>query len=212
MRAAFDVIGQNLNIDVLTGRVTVLENESVFTYTRSGLPKEDFSESPVPDFPGIQMCNEPIDSTTDEAGCFSPGDILPGISFQTERSVDSNCPTCMYLIGRNTPPNNNTQPILAVGSSDNLEIRFSDKNIRYVGLQSRLNLITIYGPGDVLLGTTMNYPIPTSEFSFRGVHSNQPISRIVLRGLPWVSEVQFGTNFPWPAYLQAIGTGEASNK
>ena len=180
--------------------LTFYRTEDDFKKARSNLPMEDFSESPVPDNTP-QLCSEPIDSATNEAGCFAPGDILPNISFQTESSLHPACPTCMILYGPNIPPLMNTSPLLLVPSPDNLEIAFSGKKIHFTGMELYLALISIYGPNDTLLGTSIRYPA-VAALGFWGVKSTKPISRITISGgAQYLSEVSFGGKFPWPLFI-----------
>ena len=188
--------------------LTFYSTEADFKKARANLPREDFSESPVPDATP-QICNEPIDSTTNEAGCFTPGDILPNITFQTENSLNQTCPACMVLYGPNTGPLANTTPLLNVNPPDHLEIGFPGKNVHFTGMILYMGLMSIYGPNDTLLGTAVHFP-SGSTLDFWGVESTEPISRITIYGSPFLSDVIFGGKFPWPMYLPALGSGGGS--
>lgn len=185
--------------------LTFYSTEADFKKARSGLPMEDFAESQVPeDTP--QVCNEPVDSTTNETGCFAPGDILPNITFQTENSLLAACPACLYFHGANTSLGNTT-PILSVPPPDKLELAFSGKMVHFAGINMySLASISIYDLDDTLLGSAVHYPLGI-DLGFWGVKSTEPIGRITLWGGGYLSEVIFGGKFPWPMYGAAINGG-----
>lgn len=192
--------------------LTFYSTEADFKKARSGLSKEDFAESPVPENT-LQVCNEPIDSTTNETGCFAPGDILPNITFQTENSLLAACPACLNFYGANTSLGNTT-PILNVPPPDKLELAFSGKMVHYAGINMySLALISIYDLNDTLLGSAVHYPL-TIDLGFWGVKSAEPIGRITLWGGGYLSEVIFGGKFPWTMYRAAMngGGGKSSGK
>ena len=181
-------------------------SEEDFRKTRSNLPREDFSESPVADNT-TQICNEPINSATSQTGCFAPGDILPGISFQTENSHNGACPACMNLAGANIPLFNNATPMLTVFTPDQLEISFSkNQKVHFAGMNLFYStvIISLYGLDDVLLGTAVNSR-PSPALGFWGVKTDEPISRITFSGpQPYLDEIMFGGKFPWSMFLPAI--------
>lgn len=190
--------------------LTFYTTETDFKKARTNLPCEDFSESPVADNTTI-ACNEPIDSTTNQPGCFVPGDILPNISFQTEDSLNAACPACMDIHGPNSGPMGNATPLLAVNSPDRLEIAFSGNRVHYVGIsQYGRAVISLYDASDILLGTTHNWMISTTDQGFRGIESSEPISRITIEPDSWLNEITFGPKFPWSSYLPAINSGAGS--
>lgn len=191
--------------------LTFYSTEADFKKTRSGLPKEDFAESQVPDNTP-QICNEPLDSATNETGCFAPGDILPNITFQTENSLLAACPACLNFYGANTSLGNTT-PILNVLPPDKLELVFSGKMVHFAGINMySLALISIYDLNDTLLGSAVHYPL-TIDLGFWGVKSAEPIGRITLWGGGYLSEVIFGGNFPWTMYRAAMnGGGEKASQ
>lgn len=188
--------------------LTFYRTKDDFKKARSNLPVEDFSESPVPDATPV-ACSEPIDSTTNEAGCFAPGDILPNITFQTENSLNPACPNCLVVYGANMPTVGNTTPMITVSPPDLLELAFSGKNVHFTGLSMySINIFSIYGPNDTLLGTSIRYPAVPPLLGFWGVESTKPISRITIWGGPaLVNEVMFGGKFPWSMYRAAMTKG-----
>ena len=194
--------------------LTFYSTEADFTKARNNLPKEDFSKSPVTATGPPLLCDEPIDSTTNQAGCFSPGDILPNITFQTEESLSPFCPNCLGLYGPNTGILGNATPFLAVNPPDLLEISFSGQRVHYAGMNLYLiTLVSIYGPDDTLLGTTISYPA-APIFTFKGVRSFEPISRITITGVsgPSVLDyIMFGGKFPWAMYQPAINGGAGAS-
>ncbi len=185
--------------------LTIYPAEADFKKARSSLPKEDFSKvGPVADN-SFTVCNEPIDSTTNQVGCFEPDDILPGVSFKTEESINGACPACIALWGKNTSTLGNTTPLLEVTSPDQLEIAFSGKNVHYVGLNLHaIGMVSVYGANDTFLGTAFNNS-GASTLNFWGVRSSVPISRITIGGsVAMVNEILFGPKFPWPAFMPNI--------
>lgn len=183
--------------------LTFFNTEADFRKVRSTLPKEDFSESTVADSI-MQLCDEPINSTTNQANCFQPGDILSGISFQTVDSLGAGCPTCMGIYGRNYGVVANTNPLLTAAPPDTLEIAFSANNIYYVGIDVYTpSLFSIYDTNNNLLGNVVR--IPTSYGDLQGIRSTKPIGRIQTDNPGVViGAVQFGSKFPWPMFLPAI--------
>lgn len=180
----------------------LFKNEVNFVQTRSNLPKEDFSESPVPDTASV-YCNAPITADTNQAGCFAAGDILPGISFRNPSHPDGLCYSCVLLYGKNTGAFNNTTPMLTLTGLDEYEITFTADNVHYVGLNSHIALFSMYGADDTMIGTVVHYPA-SPPLQFIGIKSGAPIKRIVFRGAAFINEITFGPKFPWSMYLPAI--------
>ncbi len=191
----------NLQFGSSPSGLTFYSTESVFKKAHPNLPRIDFSASPVPDS-FDQLCNEPVDSTANQVGCFLPGDILSNISFQSEKSLNGACPACLHFIGAG--PFTNTTPMLVVYPPDSLEITFPGKSVHFAGMKMYYGQISIYGPNDTLLGTAFHIPT-TPNLGFWGVESNKQISRITIwSGSQFLSEVIFGGKFAWPMYMPAL--------
>ncbi|HBI16484.1 MAG TPA: hypothetical protein DDY20_13430 [Desulfobulbaceae bacterium] len=183
------------------------QTETAFRNATGTLLLEDFSQGQVPDNMD-NVCNEPIDSSTNQPGCFWAGDILPGISFQTENSLDPACPACMYVLGRNWGGYGNTTPMIYASTPDPdmLEVSFSGRRVNFVGMKlGVIAVIFVYGTDGTLLGSAVNNFPPVSPLDFWGVASRKPIGRITIYGAI-LDDIMFGARFPWPMFLPAINS------
>lgn len=190
--------------------LTFYNSQASFLAARPGLRVEDFEESTATLPTG---CDEPVNSTANLPNCFVPGDILPGIAFQTvekDRTCSvGGCPMAVvpsgwygatsYMIG----PDNFVQ---------NLEITFAKKNVRYFGTDA---MVILFGPADMLfsvyddhdnfLGSALRNIGPTPEFL--GVISTKHIARITITNpgsaTELIDNVRFGA-FPWQTIIPAI--------
>lgn len=188
--------------------LTFYQTEADFRNASGTLLLEDFSEAPVPDNMA-NICNEPIDGSSNQPGCFAPGDILPNISFQTENSLYQGCPACMVLFGKMTGFDNTTPMIGVLSYPDLLEVSFSGRRVDFVGMKLGVTpYISVYGTDDALLGSAVNIP-PASSLDFWGVVSQKPIGRITIYGA-YLDDIMFGARFPWPMFLPAINGAPAT--
>ncbi len=182
--------------------LTFYQTETAFRNAAGSLLLEDFSEAPVPDNM-TTICNEPIDSSTNQPGCFAPGDILADVSFQTENSLYQDCPACLVLFGKMTGFDNTTPMMGVLSLPDLLEVSFSGGGVDFVGMKlSGPSIISVYGSEGTLLGSAVNN-ILVSPLDFWGVASKKPIGRITISSA-YLDDIMFGAKFPWPMFLPAI--------
>lgn len=208
--ADFDLI-DNIRFGGSLAGLTFFDNQAAFLMARPGLPVEDFEESTAT-FP--TGCDEPINSAATLPGCFVPGDILPGISFQTVEKdricAGGSCPMAVVpsgsFVGVTSDmigPNNFVQ---------NLEIMFAKKNVRYFGTDAVVilggpadMLFSVYDDHDNFLGSALRN-IGTTPVFF-GVVASKHISRITVTNpgpaTEVVDNVRFGA-FPWQSIIPAI--------
>lgn len=190
--------------------LTFFDSEASFLAARPGLPEEDFEESTATTPTG---CDEPINSTANLPNCFVPGDILPGIAFQTVEKIRTcavgGCPMAVVPAGFFGLSS------YAIGSNmfvDNLEITFAKKNVRYFGSDV---IVPLFGPADMLfsiyddhdnlIGSAIRNIGVTPVYL--GFVSAKHVSRITITNpgsaAQLVDNVRFGA-FPWPTIIPAI--------
>ncbi|MHB8790090.1 MAG: hypothetical protein ACYDBT_09445 [Desulfobulbaceae bacterium] len=189
--------------------LTFYNSQASFLMAKPGLPVEDFEESPVA--PGVvSLCTQPINSATNEADCFAPGDIIPGISFQALAPCAGSCN--MVILGDGVAG----APTKVIGPNswiDNLEMTFAKNNVRYFGTDALVlaggpadMLFSLYDDHDNFIGSALRN-IGTTPVYF-GVVSSRHLSRITITdpsGLAGelVDNVRFGA-FPWQTIIPAI--------
>jgi hypothetical protein len=194
-------------------------DRTTFDAANPGLPVEDFEEG-VGDFTAFDA---PLDSTTSN-GTFSPGDILPGVSF-----TDNPGPGSKGLYFAPAPFNGAAWTSKGIGQAfpytDALDILFSPEVTAMAvdifqniggGAQSANPievLVSVYGPGDAFLGSEPVTVDPNS-FGFFGVSSPLDlITRIsmnsVVQNFESIDNVAFGAAgaVPEPGTLLLLGTG-----
>lgn len=187
--------------------LTFYNSQASFLTAKPGLPVEDFEESPVAPNT-VEICTQPFNSATNEADCFAPGDIIPGITFQPQAP----CPGCTMAIlglGWLGAPSKDIGPTMCV---NDLEISFAKKNVRYFGTE----IWSAFGPADYLLsfydehgnliGSALRN-IGTTPI-FLGVVSQKHLSKVIvtdssLGSCEVVDNVRFGA-FPWHTIIPAI--------
>ena len=154
------------------GSLTFYTSRVVFNAAHPGIPLETFANTNVPPN-SVVACAGPFNSSTNNA-CFSPGDILPGISVINTTGGD------LVVL---TPPFFGVNCV-AVGPdtfTEDGEMQFNPP-VQAVGLDLNSNVagtfnIQIFGPGGLLGTTTAPGAIPAI---FWGVDTSDPggISRI----------------------------------
>jgi hypothetical protein len=138
-----------------TGSLTFYTDRATFDAAHPGLPLEDYSNTNIPPN-SVLNCPGPFDSNTNN-GCFSPGDILPGISVVNTTGGD------LVVL---TPPFFGVNCV-AVGPNtfiEDGELQFNPP-VFAVGLDLNSNVpdtynIEVFGPGGSLGTTTTPAQIP----------------------------------------------------
>jgi hypothetical protein len=182
------------------GSLTFYTSRAVFDAAHPGIPLEDFGNTNVPPN-SVMACDGPFNSQTNN-GCFSPGDILPGISI-----VNTSGGQLVVL----TPPFFGVNCV-AVGPNtfvENGELDFNPP-VEAVGLDLNSNVpdtynIEVFGPGGSLGTTTAPGNIPGI---FWGVDTSDPggISRITTNSPAGSGELYCNVAFgnPVPVELQGF--------
>ncbi len=165
-------------------QVDFTTDEAQFLAGNPNLQFQDFSGAPEP-LP--QLCNNPATSNSND-GCFSPGQILPGIEFLVDPGVN---PNALVLFEGDFFGNNNPPYVLASnvgGVGDDFDIIFTEPNINAVGINagclSESNTciigdtvrVSVFG-GSGLLGT-IEIPVTSAFNSFLGINTVEPITEI----------------------------------
>ncbi len=216
--------------------LTFYSSSAVFDAAFPGLPLEDFEEGNVGPG-GVVGCPAPLDETNSDF-CFSPGDILPGISFQDDPGPDTIDGIALIGAGFSGASSKN---IVANTFVDAFVIDFTGPDDVFAAgmdltsyFSNSTCAIDIYGPGGLLGSTTAPC---TNAGSFWGVSSDlDPIVQLVIfstsnqaegvdnvrfGGLQeadlWVEkdvDVNFDTNPPTGSYhihVQNHGPADATN-
>src|SRR5437867_8535581 len=148
---------------------TFYDNHDAFFQQFPGLPLEDFEKGKVLDG-DILVCPGPVDASNNNH-CFSPGDILPGVEFNSAHSID--------LIGRGLLGNPSKNIVVSFGG-DAFIIDFTGGNVTATGMdliaysRDRCH-IDVFGASG--LQDTTSAPC-TEQGAFWGVSSDSIITRI----------------------------------
>lgn len=182
------------------GGLAFYTDRPTFAAAHPGIPLETFAATNVaPD--SVLNCPGPFTSATNN-GCFSPGDIQPGISVVNSGSGDLVVLTPAFI----------GVTCVSVGPNDfadNGELRFSPP-VMAVGLDLHSNVpdtfqVEVFGPGGSLGTTTAD---GTSPALFWGVDTTDPggIARITFAGAPGSGELFCNVAFgqPTPVELQSF--------
>ena len=169
-------------------QVNVTNNVGQFIADNPGLAFQDFSAANVP--PGISspICSDTLTADTND-GCFSPGDIHPGIQFSLIKPLGG----FQNVGGENLfPPDNNNPPniLFSLFNDVHFQIDFS-QFVNAAGLtlgcvdvfpeECAGNIIVdVFGVGDVLLGST-NIDVTDLTNSFIGLNSPNRITKLIIR-------------------------------
>ncbi len=188
-------------------QVNFSTDETQFLAGNPNLQFQDFvgTVNPPP-----QLCDNPATSNSND-GCFSPGQILPGIEFLVDPGLSPNALVLFEgdFFGNNNPPN-----VLASnvgGAGDDFDIIFTEPNINAVGINagclSESNTciigdtvrVSVFGESG-LLGT-IEIPVNSAFDSFLGIRTVEPITEIsILDGdvdtIQGVLNVWFGSAAP----------------
>lgn len=132
-------------------------------------------------------CDVPFDSTN-SADCFPPGTLLPGVVYDVSPSHEF---LDIFDINFNGSSGNTSKAIGPDNHTDTLDLIF-DGGVSAAGVRpgcfiltggicERTITISVFGTGDVLLGSTQ---VDASSLfdDFVGIESNVPIAKISVRG------------------------------
>jgi hypothetical protein len=187
------------------GSLTFYTSRTDFDTAHPGLPIEDFEEGNVSPG-GVVGCPSPLDENNNDA-CFSPGDILPGITI-TESTAP--LPDGLALIGAGFA-GNPSKIVVANFFIENFQLQFSPI-VGAAGMDLGCYFatdtvdVTISGPGGVL-GTAQ--ALCTNGTAFFGVDTSDPggISEIIIDSPTDQAEgadnIAFG-DVPVPVELQSF--------
>ncbi len=168
-----------------SAQVIFSSNEAQFLSDNPDLDFQNFLSAPAP--PGdFIVCNAPVDASSND-GCFTPGQILPGISFSDNPGPNNGA---MLVFGANFAANANPQGPLASNTfTDTLDILFSEPDTTRAGFLAGCMVqggpcsdqmtIQVFGVGDALIGST-SVPVSSAFGTFVGVTSDEAITRINL--------------------------------
>ena len=156
--------------------LTIFNDETQFFSVCTSLPLEEFANTSVPPNSAIN-CPSPINSSSNNS-CFTPGAVIDGFSFSGIPITDDGSLAVV------TPTIFGNVNVL-VGADffgDDNEITFQNGGAGAVGVEifgvfGLTNIqINIFGPGDILLGSTS--VDASSNGIFFGVISDSPVTRI----------------------------------
>lgn len=176
-----------LTVSVLTASAQVIfsSDEAQFLSDNPDLGFQNFLSAPAT--PGTFItCNAPVDAGSND-GCFTPGQILPGIAFSDNPGPDNGS---LLVFGANFASNANPQGPLASNTFvDTLDILFSDPDTTRAGFLagcmvqggpcSEQMTVQVFGAGDSLIGST-SVAVSSAFNTFVGVTSGGTITRINL--------------------------------
>lgn len=189
-------------------------NKAEFMAEYPGLSHQDFSASPVP-LGDILGCDSEVNSLTNDA-CFSPGDILPRLSFTTLGGLNPLAVSGVFFQGNPNP----NKTLTASAGGDTFAVDFELGSANVVGLQvgcfsqgmcdTIVNVQSI-GPGEVIVGN-FDLPVSSAFDSFIGVSDRGPIIRVLISSndsmVAGVDAVYFGnfTDIPTMSEWGMIAT------
>lgn len=170
---------ENNSKAVRLGDLTIFSDESEFRFVCRPVELENFGQTLVPP-DGIQECLGPFNSSTNN-DCFTPGALIEGFSLIGLPFADNGD---LVVITPSFFPGMTDVVVGANDFNDNSEITFQDPGIKGVGINlftfaidSSIVTIDVFGPGDLLLGSTQVRAAPDGPFF--GVQSGEsPITRI----------------------------------
>jgi len=167
-------------------QVTFTNDEATFNANNPGLALQDFESGNVAPN-SVMQCSAVVNENTSD-GCFSPGDILPGIEFA---QVPLGAHT-LFIAGPGVE--GNTFVVLFTDfNTDAMDITFPGNSVNTAGLVlgclsegpscSDTLIISVFGTGDELIGSTQR--AVTGQFdTFVGIRSSELVTRINVASLP----------------------------
>ncbi|MGH7850351.1 MAG: hypothetical protein ACREOP_08645 [Thermodesulfobacteriota bacterium] len=168
-----------------SAQVSFTFDEAEFLALNPGLQFQDFLGK-VLTMP--EVCSNPATSNSND-GCFSPGQILPGIEFAEDPGGGANA---LVLFNANFFANGNPPNVLAANlGGDSLDVIFTAPNINAVGLnagcvdegdQCLLGAtlrVSVFGANG-LLGSTV-IPVTSAFDSFVGINTTEPITEVTVQ-------------------------------
>ena len=132
-------------------------------------------------------CDTPFDSTN-SAGCFPPGELLPGVEYDVSPSHEFLDIFDVNYLGTSGNPSKAIGPD---NHTDTLDIIFEKGGVSAAGVRpgcfifadvcQRTVTISVYGAGDTLLGSTQ-VDVSSHFDDFVGIESDIPIAKITVKG------------------------------
>ncbi len=203
-------------------QVTFTNDEAAFNASNPGLAVQNFESVNLPPS-GVVGCSQIINENTND-GCFSPGDILPGIQFEGLTDV-------LDIAG----PAFTQNPFIVLTTDrpdDAIIITFPGNRVNAAGLYigciepvsgscSEDKLVEVFGEDDAFFGST-TVAVTNISDTFLGIKSNKLITRIIINADPGenldrvsLERILFGldvdTNIPtlseWGLAAAAAGLG-----
>jgi hypothetical protein len=183
-----------------SGPLTFYTDRATFVAQFPDLPLEDFEKGKVPDR-SVSGCPGPVDATNNNQ-CFSPGDIKPGVEFNSDHRFGPNeFGLEIALLGRGFA-GNPSRNIIANFFVDAFIIDFTGGNVTATGMDlvayfSADNCqIDVFGASGLLGSTTAPC---TNQGAFWGVTSDEAITRIRVfsptNQAEGVDNISFGEGF-----------------
>ncbi len=205
-----------------SAQVSFTDNEAAFLAVNPNLLFQDFESGNVAPN-SVMQCSAVVNENTSD-GCFSPGDILPGIEFA---QVPLGAHT-LFIAGPGVEEN--AFVVLYTDfNTDTMDITFPGNNVNTAGLVlgclsegpgcSDTLIIRVFGTGDELIGSTQR--AVTGQFdTFVGIQSSELITRINVgslagNGFEGLGRISFGLAEPnviptlseWGMIAAAAGLG-----
>lgn len=165
-----------------SAQVTFTNDEAQFFADNPGLLVQTFNSAIT------SGCEAPFDSTN-SAGCFPPGAILPGVVYDVAPSHEF---LDIFAINFNGTSGNASKAIGPDNHTDTLDIIFKKGGVSAAGVRPgcfvltgevcrRTVTISVYGAGDALLSSTQA-DVSSHFDDFVGIESDIPIAKISVAG------------------------------
>jgi subtilisin family serine protease len=171
--------GVGIGIGHLTsggGATVVHSTRSAFVAAAGALVTEDFEEATIPAGAGLEFCDSPLDSNSNDA-CFSPGDIQDGLVIQ-----DDPTPGAGELVVLDDGFIGNISRVLGPTTfADNLQLFFPNNDVFSVGMDIWTNTsgpvdYEIIGTGGIIDAGTIT--VVAGSATFFGVTTGEVITQV----------------------------------